>query len=619
MSVAWMWGWELAAIKLAYTNSGWVVGTHINAPNYYGYLALGDPHQPAAGYGGGSYCVMMGADLADTRTEVRTPAAGQASVGWHTRFIYSEAYKRVGSTNSNSNSWILYFYGGANPIRLHNTSTNATISSLGMSIYNGAAWVLIGTSITTYNDTSPYKRLVLDIDGPNKNYTLYVDGVAEIEALAFSVEFTGMNQIGWRGGTNGNYPNGGRHDHCVLFDAGNHSDGDCLITTIPSDGETVIIGAQTYMFKSSLSPVANEVLIGASAVLSRENLINAINLGPGSGTLYAATTVLNADVSAEEDLSTTSVHVTAILKGANLTATTDTLAGGDGWGAATITGGDLDATTDKALALGDIYIQGLKPDADVVDGAFLNKNGPNDGTNVDLFANIDDATNLTDFIETTTSPDANEFAHQNRGNVSGTTATATLTTSGAFTDTETATIGSQVYMFSSGPFVDAANNIDASGTEAQTMENLRRAINNDGVAGTNYGTGTARNVDVTAIDTATTVTVTAKEAGTPGNSVAKSETGTNLAWDVGGGGTTLSGGTEDWMPSQVHALQTMQIARASGAITSGRASLDIPSLGKVTSDPVTLTTAGVIATTLRLWGTGNTTTDLDGIKSGFEV
>jgi hypothetical protein len=611
-----MWGWELGTNKLAYTNSAWVVGSLINAG--WGDVAYADPHQPAAGYGGGRFCLQIGGDLNDTRTEVRPPAIGQGSVGSHDRFIYSESYKRVGTTTSQAsvNSHFLRFE-ASKPIKISQTTTNAAVSAIDMWIWDGvSAWVLLGTSTTTYNDSSPYKRIVCDFDGPNGLYDLYIDGILEISASS-SETFTGMNQINWRSGTNANSPSGGRHDHCVLFDAGNHSTGDCVIATLPADTETVTVGGKTYTFQTVLTNVDGNVFRGTTAAEARENLINAINLGPGAGTLYATAMTLNTIVTGIENLATTAVHVVAKLKGVETGALSDTLgAGGDGWTAANLAGGDLDPTNDLALALGDIYIQGLLPTRDVVDGAFLNNGGPNDGTNVDLYANIDDASNLTDFIDTTTSPDANEFGHEVRADIGGGTAsTGTLTANGSpITDTNTVTIGGQVYTLRT-PFADVAGAIDASGTIAQTMENLRRAINGDGVEGTNYGTSTPVNVNVTAADTPTTVVVTAIISGSGGDAITTTTTETNFGW----GGATLAGGAENWLPSQIHALQTMQIARASGAITSGRTTLDIPSVGKVTSDPVALTTAGVIATTLRSWGPGNTTTDVDGIESGFEV
>lgn len=119
----------------------------------------------------------------------------------------------------------------------------------------------------------------------------------------------------------------------------------------------------------------------------------------------------------------------------------------------------------------------------------------------------------------------------------GTQATGTLTTTGVFSDGETVTIGTQTYTLKS-PFVNAANNIDASGTTAATLDNLRRAINGDGVAGTNYGTGTAVNTSVWATSTATTLDLLAKVGGTGGNTVVTTETCANASF----GGATLSGG-----------------------------------------------------------------------------
>lgn len=119
----------------------------------------------------------------------------------------------------------------------------------------------------------------------------------------------------------------------------------------------------------------------------------------------------------------------------------------------------------------------------------------------------------------------------------GTQAAGTLTTTGVFSDGETVTIGAQTYTLKS-PFVDAANNIDASGTTAATLDNLKRAINGDGVAGTNYGTGTVVNASVWATSTATTLDLLAKVGGTGGNSVATTETCANASF----GGATLSGG-----------------------------------------------------------------------------
>lgn len=119
-------------------------------------------------------------------------------------------------------------------------------------------------------------------------------------------------------------------------------------------------------------------------------------------------------------------------------------------------------------------------------------------------------------------------------------ATGTFTSTGVFSDGETVTIGGQTYTFKS-PFVDAANNINAAGTTAATHENLRRAINGDGVAGTNYGTGTTVNTNVTATDTASSNVLTAITAGTAANTVATTDTCANASF----GAATLTGGAGD--------------------------------------------------------------------------
>jgi len=164
-------------------------------------------------------------------------------------------------------------------------------------------------------------------------------------------------------------------------------------------------------------------------------------------------------------------------------------------------------------------------------------------------------------------------------------ATATFTSSGVFSDGETVTIGAQTYTFKS-PFVDAANNIDASGTTAQTHENLRRAINGDGVAGTNYGTGTAVNVDVTAADTATTNVLTAILSGTVGNLITVSDTAVNATF----GGATLTGGAGDVAVLTGGQLPSNTIAAVGAVTTRGTVAAFNASFPNFTLDEVAGTT-----------------------------
>lgn len=103
--------------------------------------------------------------------------------------------------------------------------------------------------------------------------------------------------------------------------------------------ETVVVGGKTYTFQTTLTNVDGNVLIGADAEASMDNLYAAINLGAGAGTLYAAAMTRNNQVKATAETATTCV-VTALQDGTvgNLIASTETLTNG-AWGAALLAGG----------------------------------------------------------------------------------------------------------------------------------------------------------------------------------------------------------------------------------------------------------------------------------------
>lgn len=119
-----------------------------------------------------------------------------------------------------------------------------------------------------------------------------------------------------------------------------------------TDGDTVTIGSNVYVLQSSLTNVAGHVKIGASETATLLNLSRAINaVGGTPGTDYAAATV--AHPTAESTGATAhTVAVRALTGGTagNAIATTDTLtAGGDGFAAATLTGG-VDANSFDSFA-----------------------------------------------------------------------------------------------------------------------------------------------------------------------------------------------------------------------------------------------------------------------------
>ncbi len=116
------------------------------------------------------------------------------------------------------------------------------------------------------------------------------------------------------------------------------------------DGEFVTIGSVTYTFQTVLVDTANNVLIGALATDSIDNLISAILDTGVEGTDYGTGTVVHPDVTAAAGAGDT-MDVDAKLTGTdgNLIGTTTDVTGS--FGATTLEGG-LDDTTMTATTHG---------------------------------------------------------------------------------------------------------------------------------------------------------------------------------------------------------------------------------------------------------------------------
>lgn len=125
-----------------------------------------------------------------------------------------------------------------------------------------------------------------------------------------------------------------------------------------------------------------------------------------------------------------------------------------------------------------------------------------------------------------------------------TAAAATLTISNNLNDGATCTIDGQVYTFKN--TLSAAYHVKIGANKEATLDNLILAMDVTGVAGTNYGVGTAAHTTVNArARVGNVATFYARTAGTAGNSIAVSRntgSGASLNWLAWSGGT-LSGGT----------------------------------------------------------------------------
>ena len=116
-------------------------------------------------------------------------------------------------------------------------------------------------------------------------------------------------------------------------------------------------------------------------------------------------------------------------------------------------------------------------------------------------------------------------------------AEGTVTFTGNPANNDTVTIGATTYTFKTA--LTGANQVLIGGTAAVSAANLIAAVNDTGVEGTNYGTGTTANASAVALagNTTTAVRVRAITAGYAGNSIALTESSSSLAVS----GSTLSG------------------------------------------------------------------------------
>lgn len=122
---------------------------------------------------------------------------------------------------------------------------------------------------------------------------------------------------------------------------------------------------QTYTFVAS-GPTGNQILIDSSLANTLQNVLNALNAGPGSGTKYGSSLVQPPNMTA----SVTSTVLTVTYK----------TAGSSGNGAATSTSGTINATWSGSLAGGKNFLssvitpQGLQCACDIhtASGSFYN-------------------------------------------------------------------------------------------------------------------------------------------------------------------------------------------------------------------------------------------------------
>lgn len=145
-----------------------------------------------------------------------------------------------------------------------------------------------------------------------------------------------------------------------------------------------------------------------------------------------------------------------------------------------------------------------------------------------------------------------------QGTTPAVAATGTVTFTENPADGDTLKIGSTTYTFKTSPA--AANDVAIKGTVSETAQNLADVINGD--SGEAYAGTTSPSLDVSAEVEAGVMTLTARTAGTAGNSLALVQTGdfANVS------GATLSGGVNSSTSSVTDTVQLTNVKfRSSGA------------------------------------------------------
>lgn len=164
--------------------------------------------------------------------------------------------------------------------------------------------------------------------------------------------------------------------------AGVKATGTLTSSGVFQNDETVTIGTTVYTFKTALSTgpaVAYEVLIGASAAASLDNLKSAVNATAGVGTTYSTGTLIHPTVTATTNADDSQVFEAQTLGTAgNAIATTETTAN-NAFGAVTLTGGE---EINQVLSLASEVKTAIEADAAAAALVDVTNAGGNDGTGV---------------------------------------------------------------------------------------------------------------------------------------------------------------------------------------------------------------------------------------------
>lgn len=144
------------------------------------------------------------------------------------------------------------------------------------------------------------------------------------------------------------------------------------------------------------------------------------------------------------------------------------------------------------------------------------------------------------YVDTFDDGVAPDYVPEDKTPVNAVAANGTLTVESGgsnIADDDTVTIGTKTYTFKT-TLTPTEGEVLIGANDTAALLNLKNAINHEGTAGTDYSCAAVHPTVAGTSSDATTLVVTAKTKGAAGNTIATTETGTNLSW----GATTLAAG-----------------------------------------------------------------------------
>ncbi len=374
--------------------------------------------------------------------------------------------------------------------------------------------------------------------------------------------------------------------------AGSHAVSVFTSSGVVVAGQTITIGTTVYTARATMNETnaAYDVYMGANAAEFLDNLKLAVNLtdyAHNAGTKYGRGTAAHPSV-----VATTNADTTQTFRGRvpgtslNTVATTETFTNGS-WPDTTLGGGtgasDPGVTVAAAtVTIGTTVYTCVVELSETLGAAAVAYQFLYGGSEAVMLDNLKKAVNAsgtagTEYstgtvahatvVATTNTDTVQTFRSRSIGTAAQTTAINAIATTEtmantAFADTtlgggtgnsnpavttdaatfvlDSITYTAVVTLAESMGIPAVANQILWVTSEAVFLDNIKKAVNLTGIAGTNYSTGTAKHPTVSATTNTDTVqTFVARKIGTSGNSIATTETLGNYAFTS----TVMAGGT----------------------------------------------------------------------------